>query len=109
PPPAQAPTATPPPGEPGNVAPPPATPPATTTAPETTVPGALGPAATPSTLTPEPPVAPPLVLEQRTPQAPAKRPVPFYRKDWFWGTIGLVVLTTAIVLVSVSSSDSAGP
>ena len=27
----------------------------------------------------------------------------------FWGTVGLVVLTTAIILLSTNSSGSAGP
>jgi hypothetical protein len=90
PPPAQAPTATPPPGEPQNVSPPP------TPAP----PLALPP-------TPTPP--PPLELDQRTPQSPSEAPVPFYRKEWFWGTVGLVVLTTAIILVSSASSGSGPP
>jgi hypothetical protein len=35
--------------------------------------------------------------------------VPFYRKEWFWGTAGLVVLSTAIILVSSASSGSAPP
>ena len=35
--------------------------------------------------------------------------MPFYRKSWFWGTVGLVVLTTAIILVSASTSGSSPP
>ena len=94
PPPADAPTATPPPGEPPNLAPPPAPAPAS---------------APPLTLTPEPAPAPPLELDRRTAQPPSERPVPFYRKNWFWGTVGLVVLTTAIIVVSASISGSSPP
>jgi len=43
------------------------------------------------------------------PQPPSERPVPFYRKNWFWGTVGLVVLTTAIIVVSTSTSGSSPP
>jgi hypothetical protein len=90
PPPAQAPTATPPPGEPQNVSPPPAPAPPLT----------LVPVATP---------APPLELDQRTQQAASEQPVPFYRKEWFWGTVGLVVLTTAIIITASATSGTAPP
>jgi hypothetical protein len=60
-------------------------------------------------LTPEPAAAPPLALDQRTSQPSSERPVPFYKKDWFWGTVGLVVLTTALILISSASSNSPEP
>jgi hypothetical protein len=94
PPPADAPTATPPPGQPPTLSPPPA--PAPTSAP-------------PLTLTPELAPAPPLELDRQTAQPRSERPVPFYRKDWFWGTVGLVVLTTAIIVVSTTTSGSSSP
>ncbi len=90
PPPAQAPTATPPPGEPQNVSPPPAP-------------------APPLTLAPAPPPPPPLELDRRTQQAASERPVPFYRKEWFWGTVGLVVLSTAIIIAASGSSGPSPP
>ena len=65
--------------------------------------------APPLTLTPEPAPAPPLELDRRTAQPPSERPVPFYRKNWFWGTVGLVVLTTAIIVVSTSTMSSSSP
>jgi hypothetical protein len=65
-------------------------------------------ATTGPTLTPEPTLAPaPLTLDQRRPQAPAS--VPFYQKDWFWGAVGVVILTTAVILVSVASSGTDTP
>ena len=65
--------------------------------------------APPLTLTPEPAPAPPLELDRRTAQPPSERPVPFYRKNWFWGTVGLVVLTTAIIVVSASTVELFAP
>ncbi len=65
--------------------------------------------APPLTLTPESAPAPPLELDRRTAPAPSERPVPFYRKNWFWGTVGLVVLTTAIIVVSTTTSGSSPP
>ena len=58
---------------------------------------------------PEPAPAPPLELDGRTAHPLSERPVPFYRKNWFWGTVGLVVLTTAIIVVSASSSSASPP
>jgi hypothetical protein len=63
----------------------------------------------PPSLTPEAPAPPPLELDQRTSQSLSQQPVPFYRKDWFWGSIGLVVLTTAIIIVASSSSGASAP
>ena len=78
-------------------------------------PAAQAPTATPPpdapvsapTLTAAPPALPPLTLDQGPPAAPG--PVPFYRKDWFWGTIGVVVLTAAIILFSAESPGPATP
>ena len=97
PPPAQAPTATPPPGQPPTLTPPPAAAPATEAA--------------PLTLTPElsPTSAPPLELDRSTAQPASERPVPFYKKSWFWGTVGLVVLTTALIVLSTATSDPSPP
>jgi hypothetical protein len=60
------------------------------------------------TLTPEPTQAPPpLALDPGRPQT---RPSsPFYQRDWFWGAVGLVILTTAVILVSVASSGTDTP
>jgi hypothetical protein len=41
---------------------------------------------------------------------PAKRHVPFYRKDWFWAGVGVLVITGAILLsVALSSQDPLTP
>jgi hypothetical protein len=62
----------------------------------------------PPVLTPEPPQAlPPLTLDQGAP--PAAQPVPFYRKDWFWGAVGVVVLTTAVILIASATSNTDAP
>src|SRR5450432_1749846 len=62
------------------------------------------------TLTAEPVQTLPLALDQRAPQGPESgQAVPFYRKDWFWGAVGVVILTTAIILVSVASSGADTP
>lgn len=61
------------------------------------------------TLTPEPATPPPLALDLPAQPNPAGRPTPFYRKDWFWGALGLAVLTTAVILVSVASSGTDTP
>jgi hypothetical protein len=97
PPPAEAPTATPPPGQPPTLAPPPAEP--------------TPASAPPLTLTPElsSTSAPPLELDRRTGQPASERPVPFYKKDWFWGTVGLVVLTATIIVLSTATSDTSPP
>ena len=46
-----------------------------------------------------------LALEQRMPP-PAPRRAPFYRRDWFWAAVGVVAISTAIILVSVSSAGN---
>jgi hypothetical protein len=110
---ARAQTESPPPGSP----PPPASPaplelsPAAPAAPPADAPPPVAGPTTPTpTLTPEPVQTLPLALDQRSPQAPESgRPVPFYRKDWFWGAVGVVILTTAIILVSVASSGADTP
>jgi len=65
----------------------------------------------PSTLAPEPAPAPPLQLtEQRTQYgAPAPQPEPFYRQWWFWGAVGVVAATVAIILVWNLGSNDSGP
>jgi len=62
-------------------------------------------------LPPELAPAPPLTLE-----APAPAPImplrshrPFYRRDWFWGAIGVAIMTTVIVLLATSGSGSQQP
>ena len=79
----------------------PAAPPAT---------GTLAPASPPSppaapTLAPAPAVGPPLALEAPAPTA--QRPAPFYQKLWFWGAVGVVVVSA--VLITIASSGSSGP
>lgn len=60
------------------------------------------------TLTPDPAAVPPPSLEM--PAAPPPPPrKPFYRRDWFWGAVGVVVLTAGIVLFATSGSDAAAP
>jgi hypothetical protein len=61
------------------------------------------------TLTPEPAPPPPLALDLPAQPNAAGRPTPFYRKDWFWGALGLAVLTTAVILVSIASSGTDTP
>ena len=39
---------------------------------------------------------------------PAERP-PVYKRAWFWGAIGVVALTTLIIVVSVSSQGPSTP
>ena len=72
-------------------------------------PTATPPAGAPEapTLTAAPPALPPLTLDQGPPAAPGH--VPFYRKDWFWGAVGVVVLTAAIILFSAESPGPGTP
>jgi len=57
-------------------------------------------------LTPAPGLASPLVA----PVPPARRPVPFYRKEWFWGAVAVVVVTGIVVTVlALGSGDPATP
>src|SRR4030095_10734214 len=59
---------------------------------------------------PEPPAPPPLQLTERTPYAaPAPQPEPFYRQWWFWGAVGVVAATVAIILVWNLGSNDSGP
>ncbi len=53
--------------------------------------------------------APPLVLSQRTEQQPVPRPEPFYDTLWFWGAVGVVVATVAVILVWNLSSNGDPP
>jgi hypothetical protein len=82
--------------EAGDTAPPPGAPPP-----------ALAEPLTPLPLAAE---APALTAPLVVPAPPAPRHVPIYRKDWFWGAVGVLVLTGAIVLaVSLSNADPATP
>jgi hypothetical protein len=87
------------PGAPPPAAAPPAsepvTPLTTTGAP---APGAAAPAATAAV---EPLIVPP---------PPAPRRIPIYRRDWFWGAIGIVVVTGMVVLaLTLSGGDPSTP
>jgi hypothetical protein len=56
------------------------------------------------------PAAPPLLLDQRSEPAPQPaRAEPFYRKFWFLGVVGVVLTTTAIIVVASVSSDPLAP
>jgi hypothetical protein len=62
--------------------------------------------ASPLVAAPPTTVSAPLVV----PVPPAPRREPIYRKDWFWGAVGVLVLTGAIVLsLSLSSADPTTP
>jgi hypothetical protein len=87
--------------------------PAPASPPSSDVPGApplqeippSAPAGAPApTLTQEPaPPSPPLALDQPSTASSATdaaRPRPFYRKLWFWGAVGVVVATAAIILIA---------
>jgi hypothetical protein len=59
----------------------------------------------PSALEPVPATSPWLVAPP-----PAKRHAPFYHTDWFWGGVGVLVITGAILLsVALSSQDPIKP
>ena len=47
---------------------------------------------------------PPLALEAT---ATTTRPAPFYQKLWFWGAVGVVVVSA--VLITIASTGSSGP
>ncbi len=85
--------------------------PAQPTAPAPAPSVATAPAGDPSnapTLTPDlPPVPAPTLEAPAMPPPPPRKP--FYRKDWFWGAIGVVVLTVGIVLIATSGSDPQAP
>jgi hypothetical protein len=54
-------------------------------------------------------VSPPLAAPEPPPPPPPLRE-PLYRKDWFWGAVGVLVLTTAIVIsLSLANADPATP
>ena len=56
------------------------------------------------------PAAPPLVLTQRTEQAPAPaHSEPFYFELWFWAAIGAVVGAAAVILLWNVASNGNGP
>ena len=95
---------------PGSQAPPELSPPPPAAPAADATPPVVGPTPPTPTLTPEPVQMVPLALDQRAPQgSESGRPDPFYRKDWFWGAVGVVILTTAIILVSVASSGADTP
>jgi hypothetical protein len=99
-------------------------PPAPTSPPPATEPGPPPPAVAPApppagtapvtplppTLAPEPTSAPPLQLTERTSyEQQGPHPEPFYRQWWFWGAVGVVAATVAIILVWNLGSNDAGP
>jgi hypothetical protein len=90
-----------PPLEAGDTAPPPGAPPPPIAEPAPPI------TPLPSAATPEAPaLTAPLVL----PEPPAPRREPIYRQHWFWGAVGVLVLTGAVVLlVSLSNQDPATP
>ncbi|HVV15946.1 MAG TPA: hypothetical protein VHH90_01985 [Polyangia bacterium] len=61
------------------------------------------------TLTPDLPAVAAPALDQPTPAGPVPQGKAFYRKDWFWGALGVVVLTATIVLVATSGSSPDAP
>ncbi len=65
--------------------------------------------ATAPTLTPDLPVVAAPALDQPTPAGPLPQGKPFYRRDWFWGAIGIIVMTATIVWVATSASSSDAP
>jgi hypothetical protein len=87
--------------EAGDTAPPPGAPP--TSAPPPAVPV--------SPLSPVPAAAPaaveaPLIV----PPPPAPRERPFYRRDWFWGAVAVVVATGIVVLaLTLNNADPVTP
>lgn len=62
----------------------------------------------PPALTPELPAVPPPALDL-APSPPPPAGKPFYRKTWFWGAVGVVVLTAAIVLIATSGAGDQAP
>ena len=59
-------------------------------------------------MAPEPAQQPPpqLLVTDAAAAAPPP-PEPFYKKLWFWGAVGVVVLTFTVI--TIASSDSSGP
>jgi hypothetical protein len=91
---------------PGEPAPPPVAPPPP-------APGASAPPA--PSLAPPPATAPGVTAGLAVEPVPPPgadltqpRP-PFYRKPWFWGAVGVAVLTGVIILVAVSASGNPKP
>jgi hypothetical protein len=81
-------------------------------------PPATLPAGTPAaTAAPTPTLAlepaqppPPLALDREAEHVPTSgRPVPIYRKDWFWAGLGVVILTMAVIFVSAASAGTDTP
>ena len=62
-------------------------------------------------LPPELTPAAPLTLEAPAPAQvmPLRSHRPFYRRDWFWGAVGVVVTTAIILLFATSSSGEQPP
>src|SRR5436190_9127556 len=64
----------------------------------------------PSTLAPEPAPGPALQLTERSPQGqPLPEAEPFYRKTWFWFTVGAVIGTVAVIILWNLHSNDNGP
>ncbi len=82
---------------------------------DTAPPPGVQPVVPPGTVVPLPPAAEPGLPSPATaplvvPAPPAPRDEPLYRRDWFWGAVGVLVLTGAIILaVSLSSADPTTP
>jgi hypothetical protein len=82
---------------------------------DTAPPPGVEPIVPPGTVVPLPPAAEPGLPSPATaplvvPAPPAPRHEPIYREDWFWGAVGVLVLTGAIILaVSLSSADPSTP
>jgi len=82
---------------------------------DTAPPAGVQPVVPPGAVAPLPPAAEPAMPSPATaplvvPAPPAPRDEPLYRRHWFWGAVGALVLTGAIVLaVSLSSSDPSTP
>jgi hypothetical protein len=85
------------------------------TAPPGAVPAApvqpIAPLATTPAATPAPPGALTTMSDPGlTPIPPAPRPKPFYRRHWFWGAVGVVLITGAIIgILSLQPDDPATP
>jgi hypothetical protein len=78
-------------------------------------PPGVQPAAPPGAVAPLPPAVEPGLPSPATaplvvPAPPAPRDEPLYRRHWFWGAVGVLVLTGAIILaVSLNSADPSTP
>jgi hypothetical protein len=82
---------------------------------DTAPPPGVQPVVPPGALAPLPSAAEPVMPSPATaplvvPAPPAPRNEPLYRRHWFWGAVGVLVLTGAIVLsISLSSADPSTP